>query len=365
MTQQPSTRNPFVNLIEVRCASCGRKLCYTNGIIEIKCGRCKYMQRFIPPEQKVSVAEIQETYKHTLSKRLGSSAASDFFPIDERSNQWLRLYWEAGNDIEIPSDLFFEKIIPLTDIAIALRKGSGGYAYTCRILVFDDVIKGIVVEDVRPGEVLEVGAMRMFLWDKAVSPSRITLTVPILIVKGNSSVVIPMRDIEAELISYHRDYATEDAIKRVSDAYVSFMKSWYGLQVALLNPVIKEVVTTNKRAYVDPCFRECSKKDYDEDAVRNSRPRYRYMRKIIINPEKAYSQSGSNEERAFTRRTRIWRVCGHWRERKGNIQFVSSYWKGPDKDMANRLIEERERDALLSEEAKITLSQKRGMCPAE
>lgn len=93
---------------------------------------------------------------------------------------------------------------------------------------------------------------------------------------------------------------------------------WYGIQLCLLHPTIKEI-------FQHPTVQ----KEYVREGKGKDRRRVtRYIRKHYITAkdiDEALHSKGN-----FTRKTMAWYVIGHWREYKnGRRMFIKGHWRGP------------------------------------
>ena len=121
----------------------------------------------------------------------------------------------------------------------------------------------------------------------------------------------------------------------------SCMNTWYGIQLALLHPAVKEV-------FAHPGI----------ESVMEARPRkdgkkrrfVRYIRKHIITADAlTHAAKSPIQSSGFTRHTPIWCVIGHWRHyADGRKVFVEPYWKGEMRHFRMDL-DGREREIVIEE----------------
>jgi hypothetical protein len=128
----------------------------------------------------------------------------------------------------------------------------------------------------------------------------------------------------------------------ISDAFVERMSTWYGIQIALLHPLVQTVFakprsTKNRKAAV---------KALEKAEGR----RVKYVRTHSITTEAVdasldYHGLDPDVARKFTRKTLAWYVIGFWREdpHKGKI-FVKGHWRGPLRKVKRNLDDIRQRD---------------------
>ena len=118
---------------------------------------------------------------------------------------------------------------------------------------------------------------------------------------------------------------------------------WYGLQLALLNPVIKERV---KRETIP----------YEDTKRRSSKPNKKapkkYIKRIVLGDisDIPLGKSSSHEMKES-----FWWVSGHFRNQKVKdgykLIFIQGYWKGPLRETAEKLYDTpRERKLVFKEQ---------------
>ena len=118
---------------------------------------------------------------------------------------------------------------------------------------------------------------------------------------------------------------------------------WYGIQLALLNPVTKEAfVRAGKAKYRDAQSTEKG------STYKKGPTRYIKVRRLHEgNFDRLLKGTGRSRER----HTLAWRVIGHWRHyQNGKTVFIKPYWKGLLKDIQKE--DCRERKIVLPEEGK-------------
>ena len=121
----------------------------------------------------------------------------------------------------------------------------------------------------------------------------------------------------------------------------SILKMWYGIQVSLLNPVIKEGFHRETQLVEKPTTTP-NKKNM-------KKPPIRYKKVVYLNDE--FIDSDERIKRIFTRKTQCWYVTGHWRNQStkdGHKKiFIQGYWKGISRD--TKTADPRERELILNQ----------------
>ena len=98
--------------------------------------------------------------------------------------------------------------------------------------------------------------------------------------------------------------------------FFTALTTWYGIQVALLNPYVKDVFRT-----------ETIRKTGFNPNGKKRKSIVKYIRHHYLNPG---ALSPKTETGQLLRKTMAWYVCGHWRHyQDGKTIFIQPYWKGP------------------------------------
>ena len=121
----------------------------------------------------------------------------------------------------------------------------------------------------------------------------------------------------------------------------SILKLWYGIQVSLLNPVIKEGFHRETQLVEKPTT-TTNKKNL-------KKPPIRYKKVVYLTDD--FINSDERIKKIFTRKTQCWYVTGHWRNqatKDGHKRiFIQGYWKGISRD--TKTADPRERELVLEE----------------
>ena len=253
--------------------------------------------------------------------KINSSSVSDKIKMTSKEDSFIMDLWEHNLDksrLVIPSDIFFASTIPLLDCEISVSDESGSVKY--RVVVFDDYADSIERSNGNP---VCVGA---------VIPQTIGVDIffPICVVKGVDFIVgVPA--------GYMNERSKEQAhmLTRLqqSKLSISFLETWYGIQIALLHPTIKEV-------FLHPSTANRSELKRRE---RKEKRRIKYVKKHIVNIDDLIRCA---EETKRSKKCLAWYVIGHWRHYKdGKKVFVKPYWKGALRELKSNVGEDaRERD---------------------
>ena len=106
---------------------------------------------------------------------------------------------------------------------------------------------------------------------------------------------------------------------------------WYGIQIALLNPYVKDIFRT-----------ETIRKTAFNSNGKKRKSVVKYIRHHYLNPG---ALSPKTEAGQMLRKTMAWYVVGHWRHyQDGKTIFIQPYWKGPLRE--TKVCEPRERKVV-------------------
>ena len=107
----------------------------------------------------------------------------------------------------------------------------------------------------------------------------------------------------------------------------SILHTWYGIQIALLHPQIKEVFAKEEKG----------KNQNNHTSNNSTRRTTHYIKKHY-----KCGKIASAVNHRIKRKTLCWWVIGHWREYSdGRKTFVSGYWKGPLREAQMNFDEDR------------------------
>lgn len=261
--------------------------------------------------------------------KINASSVTDKIKMTSKEDSFIMDLWEHNLDkrrLVIPSDLFFANTIPLMDCQISVSDEIGSVKY--RVVVFDDYADSIERSNGNP---VCVGA---------VIPQTIGVDIffPICVVKGVDFIVgVPAGYMNERSKEQARSLTRLQQTKLV----ISFLETWYGIQIALLHPNIKDVFLHSSTASrIEMKRRE-----------RKEKRHVKYVKKHIVNIDDLIRCA---EETKRIKKCLAWYVIGHWRHYKdGKKVFVKPYWKGAlrklkgktEEDIRERKIDVNERIA--------------------
>lgn len=156
-----------------------------------------------------------------------------------------------------------------------------------------------------------------------------SIGISLLTRKGDNAINISYADFYFDGRKLDKDRVERIAKKlELSEDVLYSLVVWYGIQVALLNPYVKNVFRT-----------ETIRKTGFNPNGKKRKSIVKYIRHHYLNPG---ALSPKMETGQLLRKTMAWYVCGHWRHYQGGKTiFIQPYWKGPLRE--TKVCEPRER----------------------
>lgn len=278
-------------------------------------------------------------YNKKIIKEIECYFPSDVINLTEQEDNMIIDLWEKGSKekITIPSDLFFAGTIPLTDVKISVdERNSGGVLIKYRVIIFDDYA------DRAKSASEECEATVGVILIPVGNTDNGEFIVPICVVKGVD--FLPIAPIGFRNVSQRNQIALKNHLNQaqIGQMVISLLETWYGIQIALLHPEVKEVFQNPQTV-----------RDYDGTKNKpksNKKPRVRYIKKHIINKDELEKRIYGTKK-AIKRQALLWYVIGHWRTYKeGRKVFIQPYWKGALRNEKS-VVEAREREIVVKNEA--------------
>ena len=245
---------------------------------------------------------------------------------------------ETRGKINIPSDLFFAKTIPLKDCLIEIDERNdfpNGKICRARVICFPyfEEIVDLACKE-RSEKYNDVGIIVMYLEDNPMlfCVFGICEGVDVLIFRTEIG-VFPGVTIK-----------NNNVTQGLFDGVVSFLETWYGIQIALLHPDVKAVFRNPQR--VKELKNANSKKKNEK------RRKVKYVRKHILELSELEKSAHTNEASKYKRRCLVWYVIGHWRKYKsGKKVFIKPFWKGVLRNVKSASdVEPRDRELTFDSE---------------
>lgn len=245
-------------------------------------------------------------------------------------------------EADIPSDILFAKTVPMTDfnIEILVPEPNKTIQPTVRVVLFDDYESSIDLIDPNDDTLFTALGVVMFTYKKSLNVSmyvvfgvfpgdeKIFLMNQICFY-GCSSVV----EYQNKMSKFNTLIFSEEQMNKLAR---SVLKMWYGIQVSLLNPIIKEGFHRETQLI--------EKQQPKNVKPTKKKPPIKYKKVVYLNDE--FINGDEHIKKILTRKTQCWYVTGHWRNQSTKdghkLIFIKGYWKGIARDTKQADIRERE-----------------------
>lgn len=263
--------------------------------------------------------------KRVIAK-IRKSSPSDIICVDMKGDFYLQDLFGASEHFVPPADIFFAKTIPLMDCVISVDETSekDGRICTCRVVIFDDYSELIDKAEAENDEdtAIVVGALL-----PADNPY---VALPIAVVRGVDG-ICGCGIVKAKCVKQKEPNITNEQLSQIVSSYY---RTWYGIQISLLHPEIKNVY----KKYTYSGYKDNDNKAESIQGIR----RTMYIKKHYITADEMDNalQSNRPEEghRKYGRQCLVWYVIGHWRTlQSGKKVFVSPHWRGKLREIKQNL----------------------------
>lgn len=274
-----------------------------------------------------------------LSGFVHNTQPTDIVKFRGSSEKTIRELWIGEGKVTqcVPSDIFFNGTIPILDLKI----DSHSVSSECRIKIAPNYRELIQMAISQKAQFVKVGLLTL----AGIMGQYEPCTIFQIGIRPGENEVYFSSEVCASCFVDEKD-TSNDYIKMLTskvnemdifDDAMNVLCTWYGIQIALLNPTIKEVFKTS----VEPIEHnnQSSNKKHKKQPIK-------YIKKHIINGDDInallHRHNGNYE-----RHTLAWYVTGHWRNYKtGKQSFIQPYWKGPLRG-TRRDVEPRERELVV------------------
>lgn len=289
------------------------------------------------------------------------------------------------NAWEIPPDIVWNETVPIDGLRLTVSKPETD-RYTeseqfisnsaIDIRIFRDIITehimkihgelppnqfemehGIETKDIID-EVIVVGSITMRTWKNNNAKTMETVTLPLIANKdkiglnasylGFSNNLKNLINDGAFLSKY--DITPQKMIHEITSRAINMIKCWYGITLALLNPVLKEYFKNDTK--IRDQVSELSSKNNKSKQPKKAK----YIRRIVVNSDPIDDILFDKDKDGKVVRTKklLWHVIGHWVHRGDKVFFRHGYWKGPLRytKMMNQMSDEgaQEREVVINKD---------------
>ncbi len=298
-------------------------------------------------KQKFEDTILPENLQNDIWTQLNNSHISDSVHLADSQREILRKFWYNDNipNEQIPADIIIQNTIPIPDIEIVYHLKDTALQIklkmNARITIFPEKI--LAAPDAE-NSIYIIGAVTLGAIVGKYTDLDETI-VPIVLRDNDDNIKIYTSVIN----TYKKNNTTKTERLTEANLHLTSMilQSWYGIQISLLHPVIKNIFSHGK-----PIARY--DKTNKNKVVKNKRKRITYnVSTHYINDGTLENLLQTKNHKEFT--TLAWYVIGHWRHYKnGKKTFIQGYWKGPLREMKQNLDTGRDRKIISISEGETT-----------
>lgn len=267
-----------------------------------------------------------------IVKKVERSFPTDIIRLTHESDKMLTDLWSIPQqkstghlEVYVPSDLFHVGTVPLLDCKIIIDETADlehGVVTEVRVKIFPEFHATLTNSD---GADVMMGAIQYFV------PTGYIL-VPLYTRLGKESIAIGSKG----WINQNGVVVETQSVSVAHELLWQCLTTWYGIQIALLHPVVKNVFATPARLQ--------QKTEQTKSKKHGKRTPVKYVKRHIINQNELKDLVyGKSDGKNYCRKALIWYVIGHWRTYKnGHKVFIQPYWKGALRDTGHTKSRERE-----------------------
>ena len=210
----------------------------------------------------------------------------------------------------IPADLFFANTLPLKHFMVITPNNSNA-CEAVRYHVLPEEEQEIYEDNSKLVMTVETWAtdyeVRGFYFGVLTKEGHDGLMSSMIFIKNFET-----GDLEGPISEDDENY------ERVCKITNQMILTWYGIEIALLHPTVKEI-------FQHPRIKK--ERIAKKERIHNDNKVYTYVRHHFIDTDEL--KESIFGKGAYNRKALIWYVTGHWRTYKtGRTIFIQPYWKG-------------------------------------
>lgn len=244
----------------------------------------------------------------------------------------------------IPADIIIEKTVPITDMIIS-TENNVNYRITISLPPID--IKEYYMTHGADDEFYSVLIGTFTILDTGITfPITVDMKTEAIGISGEIAYInMTYNRFKALTPKIESMLKNKQLIEYIICMIGMILPAWYGIQLALLHPVTKQI-------FAHPLKEKRDRKDRlkPTSCGKNQKPKsVKYIKRHIITEDNNVhtaidsaiddlnkTLSSDGEKRTYERHTALWRVIGHHRTLpSGKVIWIAPYWKGMLKDMAS------------------------------
>ena len=246
----------------------------------------------------------------------------------EQTDEIHQIYRKYVKDDYIPSDLFFANTIPIKHFLVFTHDEKNIQGVRYHVLPKDEQT------------IFDDGSILVMTIEIGVSDSMPHIYFGIAIKDGDDYLVCSdvyiKRPQNGDLVPLENVNIPD--LKDFKNRLSFIVSTWYGIEIAMLHPTVKEIFQHPKMK--KERISKAERKDNDNKV-------YRYVRHHYIKTDEL--ETAIYGKHSINRKALIWYVTGHWREyrKTGKKIFIQPYWKGALRE--TKQAKPRNREIILEE----------------
>lgn len=274
-----------------------------------------------------------------LLNRIKQSKLSDLVIMDLLTVAKIGELWQTKNNQYqyASSDILFSNTVPLLDVDIVINckniYSPNLNSSEFRIMIYSDYNE--IIKTSHSEEPINIGIVIINIGDEE------KILLPIYVKRGYNGFIVTRYLGYSKLSKYLRENILFKLNGIEIERYVlSCLNIWYGVQIALLHPVVKDIFNKPSMSVYKESKTISNKNNKKKKKV------VKYIKKHIITASEIENKLQSSK---YNRHTLCWYVIGHWRTYKsGKRVFIKPHWKGLLRENKNYENDIREREIVTS-----------------
>lgn len=283
---------------------------------------------------------------------------------DEQMDLFCELVNVPRDSKTIPADIVLNETIPIEGLRLSMSQQEtdrydGVSKFTAHttidIRIFRDIVTehimkihgelppnqyeiehGVLTPEDFTKEAIVVGSVTSRTWKNNDVKSIETCMVPIALIDGELAFVatntaysnnLKKLILDTSFLEKH-NMTPRGVITDTAGRAVLAARCWYGIMLALLNPVFK--LQFKHEGKVSDQVNELSSTS-NKKSKRPKNKKAKYLRKIVVDtdPIEDIVFEKSKDGKVIHKKKLLWHVIGHWVHRGDKVFFRKGYWKGP------------------------------------
>lgn len=319
-----------------------------------------FWKYFLDPILPILSTEDQTYFWQWISQQM---KPSDSIVLQTDDAAYLTDFWISKHldpsKTGIPSDIIFAKTIPLLNFEVIVRNAEDTMDnIRFHVIIFDNYDETVDKILADSEEQFSGGVVGVVLLDVFGSGSLYAYT-PLVISKGADYISLigigwHYRKLPKQFEEYTEHSLPNTYATAVFEEFLPYIGSiWYGLELAMLNPMTVHIFSKHTREVYAPKaikYVHNSKKKRKVVHIRKHYITKGSFKEAMVRKSSDEASGSHGGSGSFERHTLAWYVIGHWRKKKdGKYTFVKGHWRGPLRDLKQNMDAGREREVPLKD----------------